>query len=117
MTNKELNAAVAEKVIGWKVCKDPNCPAGCDKDVSVTEDGIIEVAGKVWSPSTDISAAWEVVEKMRASRYEIVLDDLGGDSQWRCRWDRDDCGCVGTAEHPSAPMAICLSALKALESK
>lgn len=72
------------------------------------------------SYSTNIAAAWEVVEKMRN-----VVDDLrnGGwqfdiydslPTQWRVQFTKPGKGICAYAD--TAPLAICLAALKALAS-
>jgi hypothetical protein len=68
--------------------------------------------------STDISAAWEVVEKFQKEAWKVTVSNLGDRSKfenddyifdrWICR--------VGTnrAKADTAPLAICLAALKAV---
>jgi hypothetical protein len=67
------------------------------------------------SYSTDISAAWEVVEKIQRtglilipSTYTIAQEDLVA--------DRDDYGWDWSVEGDSMPHAICLAALHILEA-
>ena len=47
---RELDALVVEKVMGWKW-----------------------LSGNPWAPSTDIAAAWEVLEKMRERGYTVEV--------------------------------------------
>ena len=53
--------------------------------------------------STDIAAAWEVVEELDLSMYPLACT-VG----WRFEFDRNE-----GAEAETAPLAICLAALKA----
>jgi len=63
--------------------------------------------------STDIAAAWLVVEKLAAQGLRLSLDAFGGDPWWvefaDEQWAR---GAQATAN--TAPHAICLAALKAV---
>lgn len=95
---RELDALVAEEVMGL----DPEW----HKQVPV---------GRV-TPcySTDIAAAWEVVEKLcREERYPTVqfAVNVDGKQAW---W----CSLVNPADvevhAPAAPLAVCLAALKAV---
>lgn len=102
----ELDALIAEKVMGWK---DPEGISLALRDGRVvnTMDGVS------WSPSTDIAAAWEVVGRVRERGFEVYV--LGNPkTPWGCRiWDgNQEMGFVRSAE--SAPHAICLAALKAV---
>lgn len=91
---RELDALVAEKVMGYGPKNDP-CHAG------------------EWSPSTSISAAWEVVENMKEDGDVFI------------EWWQDDLWTVSNKpigvrdngvilEADTAPLAICLAALKAV---
>jgi hypothetical protein len=55
--------------------------------------------------STDISAAWEVVEKLKPQFQEITID---ADKDWRCYFDS------ACAFAETAPLAICRAALLAV---
>jgi len=125
---RELDALVAEKVMGCRVTwlvykgtgeKYPHC--GC---TDYNGGPHSNDPGGVWDNelayySTDISAAWEVVEKFDYWRLETNADDEDGgthhfdiwaDNGLFCTADiRDECG-IKTV---SAPHAICLVALKA----
>jgi hypothetical protein len=100
---------VAEKVMGREVIKRPYSDEGpCLRAVD----------SRQWVPmpfySTDIAAAWEVVEKMSGGAKDNVVIMRTGD-QWGCRF-RD----IESPEKPefsqaqTAPMAICISALKSV---
>ena len=104
MTNRQIDALVAEKVMGWveSTHKDsmgylapPDNPEGFYTDYDIP------------NYSTDISAAWEVMEKMKEI-YEPDIMYLKLYNKWRA-----DFGYDATILNETAPMAICLAALKA----
>jgi hypothetical protein len=110
----ELDALVAEKVMGLNVGRDPR-----DKRYVVFRDGN-DLPVKEWDSlppySTDISASWAVVEKMRthslpedpAAVFVVEVDKDGFWAGWR--WHE----MVYTGyKAKTAPHAICLAALKA----
>jgi hypothetical protein len=101
----ELDALVAEKVMGWIHLEAH--PASCAPEVWILDDEHGTEARKAaeWSPSTDIADAWEVVEVMR-KKDGVFIANMG--RRWTVRftdysmWFADD-----------LPLAICLAALKA----
>jgi hypothetical protein len=70
---------------------------------------------------SDISAAFEVVEKMRENGYTIHLSNDGAPKPWECEIDDADYknpklqSAIGCAD--TAPRAICLAALQAVRAK
>lgn len=68
--------------------------------------------------STDIAAAWLVVEKMRTRSRFLHLMEHGsvveGPPLWRCQFIGDDDGPSDCEFADTAPLAICLAALKAV---
>lgn len=119
---RELDALVAEKIMGWTDFS-PIDPA---VDYSIGANGFRRNyatdpnGGKTWFPlySTDISAAWEVVEEMRKREddpfcidietclinYTVKVADSNGYTDiWIIR--------------ESAPHAVCLAALLALSEE
>ena len=129
MTPGEIDALVAEKVMGWKPnqeCTDEN------REIHEYYDGWICTACEAtggWGSqddhdtglhrySTDIAAAWEVAEKHLHPDWDVDLyrDKVEGGS-WECElvcWERK---IAVTAVADTAPMAICLAALKAVGEK
>ncbi|PZD95205.1 hypothetical protein DNH61_11640 [Paenibacillus sambharensis] len=72
---RELDALVAEKVLGWKQCSvegTAKIAYGKPSDFRDHEPRV-----RIGDYSTDIAAAWEVVEKMRSNDY---LLDIGNGS-------------------------------------
>ena len=114
---RELDALVAEKVMGWTECK----PMTIEPMDMFMAHGYPpgERQRKVCPPfSRGIAAAWEVVEKLE--RYRMVLfGPHDEDPMWSARFYADgyrpfqDQRWDATAN--TAPYAICLAALKAVE--
>lgn len=130
---RELDALIAEKVMGWKRMSYMEAEPGCKypsperitgywhsldlKEQRRAEDCDDYYSPEdAWSPSTDIASAWEVVEKM--GRHEISIH-MRSDSNTDCvtkRYYLMDYTCRALlAEAETAPHAICLAALKAIE--
>lgn len=114
---RELDALVAEKVMGW---------SGIDKkwDYETNESFL---GGKTpdWDGrqfyevphySTDIAAAWLVVEKLRTPNWEFQLDHTRF-MIWHCRIETtagEGSASSDSSQGETAPLAICLAALKAV---
>jgi len=120
---RELDALVAEKVFGAVVSWDkyaggnhphspsintPECPS-CGYDGHWDHDAVPNY-------STDISAAWQVVDRLTEvfADMELTVDK----GMWECLFDTREI----VPEHflagaDTAPHAICLAALKAVEAK
>ena len=63
--------------------------------------------------STDIAAAWTVVEKLRQTGYSITITGQGGAfyTIYIDKWTVLDTSVI-RLDHTRAPMAICLAALR-----
>jgi len=72
----------------------------------------------VWSPTTNIAHAWEVVEKMRADEWSFYLSSFGYPRDVAivafCRNEIAGPTLKGEATAAFAARAICLAALKAV---
>lgn len=114
----ELDALVAEKVMGWKRLESPSgdyAPWEDDKGkrrntwvAARSFAGLLE-----WSPSTDIAAAWEVVEKLNESVLFVTVELKPGSGA------RALCQIIDISKQlrsihygESAPEAICRAALE-----
>lgn len=113
-----LDAWIAEKVMGWKR-RD-------DKAHRVLSDSEIEIIGPGWeapfndelvtlypiapSFSTDIAAAWKVISKIGAGFDLCFIPDSRA---WSAQFYAS--GIPRGASGATAPFAICLAALKAVE--
>ena len=116
----ELDALVAEKVMGWRLVDDMYHyklllqESGTWRETSTKElrelhpNCVWKNCQRDFRPSTDISAAWEVVEKMAKDDFYI---EIYRDS---CGWAVLFGGYVPQAsDKETAPHAICLAALEA----
>ena len=113
----ELDRLMAEKVMGWKRTTE-GAPPGCAywKD----DDGFVRAnetpGGSLnWNPSTDIAAAWQVVEKLASKGIVVVIESEGAlNNIYEVlfhRWGSD--AIVGIARG-SICEAICRAALLAV---
>ncbi len=66
-----------------------------------------------WSPTTSIADAWKLAEKMRDQLP--VVSWTGAD--WKCTFYSDDEAGFPTANAATAPLAITIAALLAVEQK
>jgi hypothetical protein len=118
--SKEIDAQIAEMVMGWTWCPGEG-QSGCDDSWMLYNsdgEGIDEYPAG-WSPSTDIAAAFEVVDKIVGDQYRYVfrLEQLTGrmaPGRWWAYFDKDAEQFAGHGE--TAPLAICKAALAALSS-
>lgn len=124
---RELDALIAEKVFGWSWSKekhrvaDPEgwsvrnllIPPNCDWILSTydLEPGMNSVNIPVPSYSTDIAAAWKVVEKLREKDMDLQLHSF----RTCVRAYFDDLEWSEYEEANTAAHAICLAVLKAVE--
>jgi len=120
MTPRERDALVAEKVFGNKVSwfslhvnslgYEENLP---DKDGDCPMQ--LMLADGEWSTipkyTTDISAAWEVMEKMRKSGCLVSVHNVFGGYRSTVVPHEHD---AFWGDAPTAPEAICLAALRAV---
>lgn len=109
---RELDALVAERVMGWRSIGSDGIstfgdPPNDPLDLSGTGDGHFHVPRY----STDISAAWEVVEKAKDWRITIDGGEYHGDS-WGVKIANNDGYFYGFGD--TAPLAICRAALAAV---
>jgi len=86
--------------MGWKPTEHPD---------KFTFDGG-EYHIQDWS--TDIKAAWEVVEKLRGKDIYMRMEEFS--SGWRVEFAYSDENTLGMSNRKPAPMAICLAALEAV---
>ena len=123
---REMDALVAEKVMGL-----PGMVLGADTRCPITGGEMRMGVSRAWcfdchewhhSPykeySIDISAAWEVVEKMRANGCGFSTSDYGGFRKgWSVTFYNRHGDAPATYEAETLPIAICRAALKAVEGR
>ena len=118
MTN--IDAQIAEKVMGWHP-RPAMTVLGEETFDWFDRGGIdgIRVGQGANAPafSTDIAAAWQVVERMRELKCNIRLELIAGDYcvefvRYKRLYER-----FGQGRAPTAPAAICAAALEALSDE
>lgn len=124
MDDRELDAAVATRVMGWTLRSYEDYevadPATCrwHLDDGWTWDGW-DHDGEAyeWRPSTDMACAWQVYESMLkrpgANRWVLVERAMGLPSA-RFYWNDDRADVAISAK--TMPRAICIAALMAVEA-
>jgi hypothetical protein len=118
---RELDQLIAEKVMGLRVFSQ-----GKSHDGPVYSPDRMFGEEPIPQYSTDIKAAWEVVEEVTKKlnwncgdreKYLPVIhrSRITIESNWRCGWTDSYLDCSEfEAESESVPHAICLAALKAV---
>lgn len=104
---RELDALVAEKVMNFAL----GMMSEQDVEPSIIVDQAVASFDVIPYYSTDISAAWEVVEKL-AGRFVPSLT-LGPTNEWQAVF-QESTDVIYYEHSNSAPHAICLAALKAV---
>ena len=110
--SRELDVVVAEKVMGWpreSLVWDGQVDGWWADELSgASRDGR-------FNPSTEISAAWEVVDKMRYGGAEVYIESM--DDKWWCCFamDPDNMDSWATSDAAELPKAICRAALEAIK--
>lgn len=103
---RELDAMIAERVMGWTRLQPGNDVLGW-----VTGPAKTDLRG-LPDFSTDIAAAWEVALHIRSESRLFDFDVwVMGDDEWGARFVTDK---EYKAWGDTAPHAICLAALKAV---
>lgn len=133
---RELDALVAEKVMGWRrmtwteyntltqSCSNSERLTYAWHDasgkmldqVAETLKGVDEPDDLAWSPSTDIAAAWEVVERLTGSTkqwFYLEQCSVYADAKFEVSGAGDEDG-EWSAREFDVPHAICVAALKAV---
>lgn len=132
---RALDALVAEKVMGFR-WRRPIQPlligyvhyaallpldAPADGRITTTPDdealtACVRVIDAVPCYSTNISAAWLVVEKLREMGWANISVSNFHAPEWGCTlWREPDSDYDEWADAPTAPLAICRAALQAVE--
>ena len=115
----ELDALVAEKVMRCKIRRseyyghEGETECGCEEFQKHGPDDYQE-EGLMTPYSTDISAVWSVVEKLRGEGWVFSLANAGG--SWSAGFGRVG-GKTVLEFAETAPLAICEAALEAVGFK
>jgi hypothetical protein len=107
----ELDRLVTERVMGWQWNPERRRPT---TESLTSAEWAARMADDTvrWSPSTSIAHAWEVVDRLTTLGLVVVVTS---DRTRRKPW-RVECGDIRT-EASTAPLAISVAALKAVEAK
>ena len=108
ITPREIDRLIAEQVMGWT-----NLSVAGNRFGTTPEGKVHRIVPPY---STDMSAAWEVVEKLRLLGYRGGIDWARPDSEYECYFGASP---IPISERQSfkeetAPRAICLAALKVI---
>jgi len=108
LTPREIDRLIAERVMGWT-----NLSMIGNRFGTTPEGKTHRIVPQY---STDVSAAWEVVEKLRQSGYQgginWAISELGYECAFVEALHSPDERQTSRAE--TAPLAICLAALKVI---
>ena len=124
LAGRELDVAIAERVMGLVPCQSEQHELGAkfyaERPCHAQPDSPTK-GGETSLYSTDIGAAMQVVERLRASNWYVTLsngDERAG-KEWFVEFLRSDGKYLynGEADCDSLPEAICRAALKAVKSK
>lgn len=116
---RTIDRLVAEKVMGWPEFSGIGFPGRCPC-FRVTHNGYIEKVlrpaddgwiGASWRPSEDMATAWEVVETFPLE--DVMLGPAHNATTGRWEWSVCFNNPEDIAYANTAPLAICLAALKA----
>lgn len=117
--SRELDAQVAEKVMGITNVHRAERGEWLQIEMDFALVGELVYWGdkgltRLPYYSTDIAAAWEVVEKMNKEMYDVTL--FMRDGKWICGWENIDDQWY-EMESDTAQEAICRAALKVKEAE
>ncbi len=108
---RELDALVAERVMGWKRPTKK-------RDVTwYRADGSGCGAENIPHYSTDISVAWQVVEKMCANNYSFDAgswENMDDGNNWYACFEHSTEVYRPSTPAPTMPLAICRASLAAM---
>jgi hypothetical protein len=111
---REIDRLVAEKVMGWKPFYDDG-----DLISFITEFGTLFFSDddeSEWNPTINIADAWQVVEKLKIAVIPQA-DESPKNMRYLAEIDDRPLGKHYEVFAETAPLAICLVALKAVDVK
>lgn len=130
MTNEEINSRIATEIMGWEELRigyygtEDETPRQKELEDWLDKLGVESVGEyyievnknyifpkELWEPCKLIEQAWEVLEKFPPKDYKIII--CPSYNGWICQINKWTEWSLPT-ETETAPMAICLAALKAI---
>ncbi len=124
----EMDVLIAEKVMGWHKFIDHSYSENnvmwyaVENGYASYQDAVDTFGSCVgWSPSTELDDAWRVAEKVLAMDIGIDVSRMPNSKLWHAALYRMDDGeymakADDMVEAETAPLAICLAALRAVSS-
>lgn len=108
MKLQKINNLVAEKVMNWKLEK----LAFSDYWVGEQDGWFLK---QLWKPTTNIEDAWLVVEKLENSYLQVHIATLNMNEGYSVQIYKPEQNGLNIIKYAdSAPLAICLAALKSV---
>lgn len=111
MDNQQVNALIAEKIMGWEQRNYLGLWISDNGTLWITNDLRPRTPHKTFHPSTDISVAWEVVTALTERGVQVEIqnfDEVIDVGHWYVAVN----GFFANAD--TVPLAICLAALGAV---
>lgn len=118
LSDRALDAAVAEKVMEWKPEKGFHTRRDCwriDDRAQIIAHGGNIIMAENWKPSSDWSAAALVVERMREMGWRFWCGASNEDGRWVAQFSTESGAFYVYGE--TMPTAVCRAAMKAREAK
>src|SRR4051812_7923471 len=118
---RELDALVAERVMGWtrgkeEVYHERDWDSVYTRPCWLADGKPLKWTPDNFRPSIDIAAAWQVVEEMRCKDFNFLILSPADPYTFTCHfYPGGEQGHIVTHEKPAT--AICLAALKTLGIK
>ncbi len=110
MTLDEMDRLVAEKIMGWDLAQKTTY--GTDGPIILAFEGRGDPT-LFWKPTRDIKQAWEVLESVaEGKQHQVSYDFLYGVNE-RTGYNVSIDRIWYESFSPTAPLAICIAALKA----
>ena len=119
--NRELDKLVAEKIFKREVEENYTSNDYMEAYKSEIHNG--ETMPQGWSTlryfSIDIQAAWQIVKEMKNKNFEIILEDYSSftPNTWKVRFEPINMETHSRHVDKTAPRAICICALKAMDEE
>lgn len=113
MNNREIDRLIAEKVMGWEVKEIPS-KKFLDAYVLYKRPNQSNINDHQWNPSTYIQDAWQIVEKFDFASVDRITGYGEFYNVTLSVAEEDGTYSEVEAKADTAPMAICLAALKAV---
>lgn len=121
LTGRDLDAAVAERVMGWhrEVVSDPRFDMSSFENW-IDGNGVGIVTPREWNPSTEIAAAMQIVQKFKMRNIFLQLSNFS--DCWTASFATETEGgrnnkMLSCENGASAAESICRAALNAVETQ